>query len=516
MKRTACFMNIFTKIKCGLLGVVILISGCDSFLEVDTPDNLVQDEFWQNRDQVYSSLMGIYTSLNGSLNSLHVWGDIRSSLYAPGVGTEFTNNYSQFLLHDIYSKNDLVSWSQVYKSITWINSFIKNAPGALSKDPTFEQDELNTMMGEAYAVRALYYFYLVRAFKDVPIIKEPYESDSQEFNTAPFPENEVLDFIEEDLDFALKNTSETFENVNEKYGRVTKNAVRAILADVKLWRNEYQACLDQCTVIDATYAASLVRPLDWYTIFNPGNSSESIFELQYTQQGPSSPLYNWFSFFDVGKEKYLANAANIVVNSVDLYPPESEKYSTSDTIRLKSFSAYNTDAVSNGYGGAFEVYKYLGQAAYQEAYRSPNERTANYIFYRYREILLMKAEAYAMLGKYTEAEACINLIREHCDIPSLQPGEAGEGIEFFTRLLMEREFELGFEGKEWFAAVRVSRRPGYQTVLIDKAATEHSMGQSYQVIRARLLNPESWFLPYYYDEVENNQQLEQKEFFQNK
>lgn len=509
-------MNISAKIKHALFGMTILLSGCNSFLDVDTPDNLVQDEFWQNRDQVYSSLMGIYTSLNSSLNSLHVWGDIRSSFYAPGDGTEFTNDYSQFLSHDIYPKNGLVSWSQVYKSVTWINSFIKNAPGALDKDPTFDQAELNTMLGEAHAVRALYYFYLVRAFKDVPIIKDPYESDSQEFDTAPFPENDVLDFIEEDLDFALKNTAETFEDVSEKYGRVTKNAVRAIWADVKLWRNQYQECLDLCMVIDASYVNTLVRPQDWYTIFNPGNSPESIFELQYSNLGPSSPMYNWFSFFDVGKEKYLANTANTVINAVELYPPQSEKYSTSDTIRLKSFSALNKTVIANGYGGAFEVYKYLGQAPYQKAYRSSNERTANYIFYRYREILLMKAEAYAMLENYTAAEACINLIREHCDIPLLQPGEAGEGTEFFSRLLMEREFELGFEGKEWFAAVRVSRRPGYETVLIEKAATEHAMGQSFQVIRARLLNTESWFLPYHYDEVENNQQLEQKEFYQNK
>ncbi|MNL33695.1 SusD family protein [compost metagenome] len=128
----------------------------------------------------------------------------------------------------------------------------------------------------------------------------------------------------------------------------------------------------------------------------------------------------------------------------------------------------------------------------------------------------MKAEAYAMLGQYDEAEKNINIIRQHCDIPALTPGESGEGAEFFTRLLLEREFELGFEGKEWFAAVRVSRRTGYENVLIEKAATNHSMKLAYQVVRARLLNPESWFLPYYRGEVENNPLLIQKEFYRNK
>ncbi|HYH57065.1 MAG TPA: RagB/SusD family nutrient uptake outer membrane protein [Anseongella sp.] len=96
------------------------------------------------------------------------------------------------------------------------------------------------------------------------------------------------------------------------------------------------------------------------------------------------------------------------------------------------------------------------------------------------------------------------------------PGEAGEGAEFFNWLLLERSFELGFEGKEWFAAVRIGRREGYRDVLIELAANFHSMNVSYPVTRARLLNQESWFLPYHLTEVENNTQLEQKEFYRNK
>lgn len=513
-------MKISNKIKFGLISLVILFSSCNDFLDVDRPDNLVKDEFWQNRDQVYSSLMGIYTSLHNSIDDLHIWGDIRSSFYAPGKSTSFTNEYAQFLQQDIYPKNSLVSWSQIYKSITWVNSFIQNAPITLNNDPTFKEEELNKMLGEAYAIRGLYYFYLVRAFKEVPIIKEPYESDAQKFNTALSSENDILDFIEEDLDLALKNVPDIYPTQNEKYGRITKNAVRAIWADLKLWRNQYQECLDICSTIDSEYVNSLVSPQDWYTIFNPGNTSESIFEFQYSQLGPASPLYNWFSYHDRAKEKYLANLSNIITNSVEtVYPPiglDPTIYTTADTIRLKSFGAFNLQSISTGYGSAVEVYKFLGQAPYQKSYRSQNNRSANYIFYRYREIMFIEAEAHAMLGNYEKAEEILNVIRLHCDIQPLEPGEAGEGIEFMTRLLMEREFELCFEGKEWFAAVRVSRRPGYESILIDKAATNHSMGQPFQVLRARLLNAESWFLPYYYDEVENNQQLEQKDFYLNK
>ncbi|MCH5599826.1 RagB/SusD family nutrient uptake outer membrane protein [Niabella ginsengisoli] len=512
-----------TKIKYFILVVLMSSSiSCSKILDVDMPDNLVQDEFWQNRDQVFASLIGLYTSLQSNLNSFQVWGDIRSSLYEPGPGDAFTTNHGEFLSQDIYPDNSLLSWSGIYKSIGWTNSFIKNAPLALQNDPTFKEAELTSMLGEAYGLRALHYFYLVRTFKEVPLITEPYESDNQEVNTAASTEAQVLDFIEADLKQALEKTPETFEDVSYKYGRITKNAVRALWADVKLWRNDYQGVLDMCVPLDQQYQSQLAEPLEWYSIFNPGNSPESIFEVQHVQTGPASPVYNWFAHFSTSSSTgvlYLANSTNVqLANEEILYPTTLPGYTSSDTIRFKDYATFRKNSsISSPHGSGWEVYKFLGQQPYQMSYRATNDRRlVNYILYRYREILLMKAEALAMLSRYAEAEEMINIIRSHCNIPVLLQGEGGEGEEFFTRLLMEREAELGFEGKEWFAAVRIARRDGYQNVLVTKSATNNSMGYSYQVIRARLLNPESWFLPYHRTEIENNPQLQQKDYYKNK
>ncbi|GAB3024160.1 RagB/SusD family nutrient uptake outer membrane protein [Niabella terrae] len=498
-----------------------VLCSCNKILEVDQPDNLVYDEFWNNRDQVYASLMGLYTSIQSNIASFHAWGDIRSGLYKPGTGDAFTSSDRQFLSQDIYPENALLSWSSVYKSIGWINAFIKNAPLALEKDPTFDESELQRMLGEAHALRALNYFYLVRAFKEAPLITEPYESDNQLINTAAVDESALLEFIEADLDLALKQCAETFENADEKYGRVTKNAVRALWADVKLWKNEYQEVLELCAPLDAQYASQLVGPFDWYSIFNPGNSPESIFELQYKPTGPSSPLYGWFAYYSGRSSngtRFMANPLNVQLASEEiLYPTALPEYTSSDTIRYKNYAAYRNSSVSGSFGSGWEVYKFLGQEPYQPSYRPANDRRlVNYILYRYREILLMKAEAYAMLNRYPEAEDMINMIRAHCNIPLLSTGESGEGAEFFSRLLMEREAELGFEGKEWFAAVRIARRAGLSEVLLTKSATNNPMNYSYQVIRARLLDPESWFLPYNKTELENNAALVQKDFYKNR
>ncbi len=495
----------------------LAVMSCDKFLEVEVPDNLVQQEYWQNREQVLASRNGMYTALHNSLNLFHVWGDIRSSLYAPGPGDSFSGDYRQFMSQDIYPTNGLVQWNSVYTSITWINSFIKNAPSALQNDPTFKQSELDVFMGEAYALRALHYFYLVRAYKEVPIIEDPYESDVQKFNTEAKSEQEVLDFIESDLDKALGTVSEDFQDVNDRYGRITKKAVRALWADVKLWRNEYQAALELCGQLGA-YRSSLVLPQDWFSIFNPGNSSESIFEYQYVQTGLSSPMYGWFAHVQglTDGAKYLANPVNIELNGIEIYPAQEPINWSADTIRLKTYGAFNQNPIPYAGGNGYEVYKMLGQTPYVVSYRPAGGRNVNYIFYRYREVLFMEAEALAMLGRYPEAEERINLIRQHCDIPPLEPGAMAAGVDFMRFLLMEREFELGFEGKEWFAAVRIGRRQGYESVLLEKSAENNPLGLQYQVVRARMLNPESWFLPYHETELENNKSLLQKEYYKNK
>lgn len=189
---------------------------------------------------------------------------------------------------------------------------------------------------------------------------------------------------------------------------------------------------------------------------------------------------------------------------------------SADTVRLKNYSSFRQSTVSYPGGSGYEVYKFVGQAPYVASYRPAGSRTANHIFYRYREILLMEAEALAMLDRYEEAEERINLIRYHTDIPELTSGAMGTGAEFMRYLLMEREFELGFEGKEWFAAVRVARRPGFQDVLIEKSAENNPVNIQYQVVRARLLNQEAWFLPYNETEVEVNSSLTQKDYYKNK
>lgn len=505
------------KIKNILLSLCLLatgLQGCSGFLDVDIPDKLVKDDYWKTKDQVTAALTGVYTSLHNNLNLFIRWGDLRSEIY--NLGTKAEAKERQFVEQDIFPNNALVDWGETYKGINWANSFLKNARSAIEYDQTLTLDEVRSMESEVYAIRALYYFYLVRAFKDVPIILEPYESDVQTVYYGASPESVVLDTIESDLQKALAYAPDDYSSPSERYGRITKNAVKAIWADVKLWKGDYQGCVSLCEQLDAVYKNKMVAPtMDaWFSIFSPGNSSESIFEYQYLEKGLVSPLYG---LYDGPSAWFVANMIGYTESINTVYKGTGES-SFSDTIRTLG-STVNISESASGIASMNTVFKYVGQTPglmNGEARSGISQNTVNFIFYRYREILLIKAEALAMLNDYTGATEAINTIRRATGIDEILDGDYGTGDDFMDKLLCERVAELAFEGKQWFSMVRMARRNLSPDLLVERIAKNTPTTVKLQTMRARLKDPESWFLPYLTSEVDNNPFLEQKAYYADK
>ena len=482
-----------------------LMQGCSSFLDVDIPDTQIKDDFWKTRDQARAALMSVYTQLGENTTKFLEWGDLRSDIY--GRNGNMNANEKQLQEQLITTSNGLADWSSVYTGINWANSFIKNADRVLEYDQSVTPEEISSMKAEAYALRALFYFYLVRTFQDVPVILDPYESDTQSPYGPAIAEEKVLDIIEADLKLALQDAPESFIDPNEHYGRITKNAVRALWADVKLWRGgeqNYKECITLCEELEKVYNQKMLLPEIWFTLFSPGNTSESIFEYQYMMdKGPGSPLRNLF---------YGAGRLDLNYNALQKNMKKAYFSSTlgiSDTTRYKRAFLYGS-----------QVFKYTGISFENNGLTQSRDdasgKRVHFIYYRYREVLLIKAEALAMLGQFEEALKPINRIREATGIEQLTSGEYGKEKIFFDKLLAERVAELAFEGKQWFSLIRVARHTGYDNLLIDRIVETTQTGIKPQTLRARLLEKEGWFMPYYENEISNNLDLEQKNYYKGK
>ena len=88
-------------------------------------------------------------------------------------------------------------------------------------------------------VRAFTYFTLVRAFRDVPFIINPTIDDTQEFQMAQSDPDELIDWLIDDLKGAESTAVTSWSNTAYTKGRITQNAIRAIIADMCLWRGRY-------------------------------------------------------------------------------------------------------------------------------------------------------------------------------------------------------------------------------------------------------------------------------------
>src|SRR5690606_28546376 len=100
---------------------------------------------------------------------------------------------------NIYPNNSFSNWNNFYKVINYCNEVIKNGPEVKEIDNTFTDFQLRSLMSEAYFLRSLSYFYLVRLFRDVPLVLEPSENDDTDFYLPQTPEAEVLNQIVTDL-----------------------------------------------------------------------------------------------------------------------------------------------------------------------------------------------------------------------------------------------------------------------------------------------------------------------------
>ena len=160
-----------------LTACTVIISSCEKLLDRKPYDGLIKAEFWQNENDVKAAVMGCYDQLQECLELYIMWGEGRSDLIEARL-----DNEKRELNEQIVSQyNFLCDWKPMYVAINRANTVIENAPGAQEADESFTGDELQEYIGECLFIRSLCYFYLVRTFKEVPLITDSYATDDQEY-----------------------------------------------------------------------------------------------------------------------------------------------------------------------------------------------------------------------------------------------------------------------------------------------------------------------------------------------
>lgn len=540
------------------------LGSCSDFLEIEPLNDIVLDKFWNEENDVENIVAGCYSGMQNRIliERMIVWGELRSDHLIGGTGVQDNINIQNILKENITANNVYTSWGEFYDIINRCNTVLHYSPLVAERDPNYTETELMATRAEVSAIRDLCYFYLIRTFRDVPYSTQPFLDELQQMAMPATKFDAVLDSLITDLENVKSYAVKTYpvSKTNYQCGRITQDAIHAMLAEMYLWKKDYANSVKYADmVIDAktqrfqdeidnaggnsssykmfegypliydSYTTGNIYGNAYGTIFGSGASRESILELIFADD--NTLLANHGLSFLYGNQKTspgIVKPADFITTDVSdaSYKVFCDKYDTRNYENLYKMSA-------SQYGVAKYVCKSgmvsissteitsSASPSYPEEYCH-----ANWILYRLTDVMLLKAEALVqMVDGDAKTEANDSLLRAAYDIVSVINKRSNCATTYMpityanysTKSQMEnlvfeeRARELMFEGKRWYDLVRRSLRDGNTSYLVQQVTRKGSDNAS--VVQAKLAKMDAIFWPYNLDELKVNPYLVQNPAF---
>lgn len=531
-----------------VIGIALLaiLNSCDKFMDVNSREQISDLSLWSSTANADLFLNNVYASLQGPFNTLDPeenWTDNSVS----GVNGE----YSQAVYAiSAYTPSDSRHRWGYYSAIRKCNLFIEKATNS-----QLPEDWKKQRLAEARFLRAYYYMILWTSHGGVPIVTrvlnqtEQGDAIYQERNTA----EETFNFIKDECEAI----ADDLPLVSDP-GRVTRGAALTLKGWVELFwasplsnpANEKQRWVNAA----ATYKR--VIELNVYELFpdynkqffeeNNGNK-ETIFAKTYLGgtslggsregfQGPwmvNNQQKSWGGVNptqEIVDTYFMANGLDINdpasgYNPQNPYENREKRFYESivydgaewlgyEMIMKQGVGSRNETDFGNGEGTKTGYYLRKGM---NPTYTVPGGNFlngANYIIYRYAEVLLSYAEAQNEAnGPDASIYDALNLLRERVDLPVLEPGLTKE--EMRIAIQKERRVELAFEEKRWLDLIRlklaeINLNKASQAISIEKIDGNWTYKIKPSVHGNRIFKPEkNYVLPIPQEAIDRNPKLKQ-------
>lgn len=541
------------------------LGSCSDFLEIEPLNDIVLDKFWNEENDVENIVAGCYSGMQNRIliERMIVWGELRSDHLIGGTGVQDNINIQNILKENITANNVYTTWGEFYDIINRCNTVLHYAPLVAERDPNYTETELMATCAEVSAIRDLCYFYLIRTFRDVPYSTEPFLDELQQMAMPATKFDDVLDSLITDLENVRTYAVKTYPVSKQNYqcGRITQDAIHAMLAEMYLWKKDYansvkyadmvidsktqryQNEIDNIGSNSSAYKMFEDYPLiyDSYTsgnyygnayesIFGSGASRESILELIFAND--NTLLANHGLSFLYGNQKTspgIVKPADFITTDVSdaSYKVYRDKYDTRNYENLYKMSASQYGVAKYVCKNGMVTVSSTEISAMSQSPSYPEEYChANWILYRLTDVMLLKAEALVqMVEGDDKSEVNDSLLRAAYDIVSVINKRSNCATTYTpityanystksqmeNLVLEERARELMFEGKRWFDLVRRSLRDGNTSYLVQQVTRKGSDNAS--VVQAKLAKMDAIFWPYNLEELKVNPYLVQNPAF---
>lgn len=490
-------MKTFTLILTTILALTI--TSCNGFLEED-PQNLLPEEIAHStkEDLLNNAVLMLYTHVGGYTDSEGIQGTGRGiydlntfttdeAIMPTRGGDWYDGGFWQGLfLHKWGVNNDAIlnTWEYLYRTIILCNRSLKSIEVFATAHP---DTDVSAMEAEVKALRAMFYYYAMDLFGNIPLITE-YENNGNDMKQET--RSSLFRFIVNELQESLPLLSpERCNWPGEYYGRMTQGVACFLLAKLALnaevytddnWtdghrpdgkqimfnidgteRNAWETTIHYCEQLTAMGYTLEPDYTANFAVFNE-SSTENIFIIPmdknlYANQYIylfRSRNYNHAAAYGLGGE----NGSSATIEVLETFGYETPQqdarfdycYFAGPVKDLSGNQIYLDDKVTplvyepwsvklDVSGETYEKTAGARMKKYEvdtKAYKDGKLFDNDIVVFRYADVLLMQAEAKVRNGQNGDAE--LNAVRQR----------VGEETRTATleNILAERQLELAWEG----------------------------------------------------------------------
>ena len=412
-----------------ILAIALLMGSCKRYVEIPAPkDQLVSDLVFTDDKTATAAVSGLYSRMNAFNSSFaNFYGNFLPASSADEVRYGFSSaSLDEFRENELLASNTAVNslWEPVYSFIFHANSILEGLTDNTQVSPELQKQ----LKGEAYFLRAFYYFYLVNYFGDVPLVlNTDYKTNTSLPRT---PVNDVYASVINDLIAAQENLGDAYPTAERT--RVNKAVATTLLARVYLYREQWAQAEQEASKVIGDSKYELLADLN--SVFLK-NSREALWQLQ-TINTSTAGVNTWEGFS-------MVPASPTGTPLYRLYPDFVGNFETGD----KRFTNWVKE-FTNASGTVHFPYKYKIRT---------NTPVLEYsMVMRYAELFLIRAEARAQQNNIDGAIDDLNEIRSRAGLDDLENTLSKDDV--LLAVEKERKLELFSEwGHRWFDLKRTGR-----------------------------------------------------------
>lgn len=429
-------MKKYSKYKIYLMAVMagLFMASCADKLDLEPRQSISENIALTDYIGIENALIGAWDALQNPnfLGANYVMNTelMSGNIYWGGSYTNFSDIADKRILPNNAATQPF--WMQGFQAIDRANKVIDVSREGSITDPLYLENK-DRILGNALVIRAISHFEMVKVYGQpsgfsadnshlgIPVVtKGTYiPADAAKVSRATVAQvyAQIIEDLEEAIELLPASATKPFPSLS---------TAKAILARVHLENRNWEKAAQLAHEVIESQAYSLNDHPS--TFFSSPNSAESILEIAHTAsdnpRNTRDDLANYWSPLE-------RNDITIPYRVVEMYE-ESD-------LRNSWFFSITTDDATDWYSGKYQT------------------QSDNVPYMRYAEVLLIRAEALAMLNPGSVPQEAIDLlgdIRQRAQASHVIPETADE---LFEAIMLEREKELMHEGSLFFDLKRWRR-----------------------------------------------------------